>query len=298
MGACGHRRAKNGEKLGNEGGWRPLPRVEGDPALAIADYPAAGQVERPDRPKLADVLGPGLITGASDDDPERDRDLRPSGRRFRLRSVLDAPSHLPAHVRDPDDQRRDRLCDGQGHRRQYATLLSSVSALCAGRLARPRQRHQYRRRPWSDGSGVATHSARTAMALCGGVRYSHCAPRSVHALRELCLRAALADPLAVRLCRHGVRRRRAMGNGRLPSCRSACRVDGGLFHHRCGNLRHHDQPLSFLLAGFRRGRRRGGRSRRGAASEGAGAGARQIGAYGSTRSLAWAYPIWSRFSSC
>jgi Mn2+/Fe2+ NRAMP family transporter len=37
--------------------------------LAITDYPDAGQVKRPDRPKLADVLGPGLITGASDDDP-------------------------------------------------------------------------------------------------------------------------------------------------------------------------------------------------------------------------------------
>src|SRR5438270_13644296 len=28
-----------------------------------------GQVEQPERPKLADILGPGLITGASDDDP-------------------------------------------------------------------------------------------------------------------------------------------------------------------------------------------------------------------------------------
>ncbi len=37
--------------------------------MAIADYPNTGQVKRPDRPKLADVLGPGLITGASDDDP-------------------------------------------------------------------------------------------------------------------------------------------------------------------------------------------------------------------------------------
>jgi NRAMP (natural resistance-associated macrophage protein)-like metal ion transporter len=37
--------------------------------LAITDYPGAGQVKRPDRTKLADVLGPGLITGASDDDP-------------------------------------------------------------------------------------------------------------------------------------------------------------------------------------------------------------------------------------
>ena len=43
--------------------------MERDTALAITDYSEAGQVERLDRSKLADVLGPGLITGASDDDP-------------------------------------------------------------------------------------------------------------------------------------------------------------------------------------------------------------------------------------
>jgi NRAMP (natural resistance-associated macrophage protein)-like metal ion transporter len=43
--------------------------VEGDTGLAITDCPGAGPISRRDRPKLADVLGPGLITGASDDDP-------------------------------------------------------------------------------------------------------------------------------------------------------------------------------------------------------------------------------------
>jgi NRAMP (natural resistance-associated macrophage protein)-like metal ion transporter len=37
--------------------------------LAITDYPLADQVKQPDGPKLADILGPGLITGAADDDP-------------------------------------------------------------------------------------------------------------------------------------------------------------------------------------------------------------------------------------
>ena len=31
--------------------------------------PSREEIKLPDRPKLADVLGPGLITGASDDDP-------------------------------------------------------------------------------------------------------------------------------------------------------------------------------------------------------------------------------------
>jgi Mn2+/Fe2+ NRAMP family transporter len=29
----------------------------------------ADQIKQRDRPKLADIMGPGLITGASDDDP-------------------------------------------------------------------------------------------------------------------------------------------------------------------------------------------------------------------------------------
>ena len=37
--------------------------------MAITDFPGADPVNRPDRLKLADILGPGLITGASDDDP-------------------------------------------------------------------------------------------------------------------------------------------------------------------------------------------------------------------------------------
>jgi NRAMP (natural resistance-associated macrophage protein)-like metal ion transporter len=37
--------------------------------LSSIDHPDAAQIKQPDRPRLADVLGPGLVTGASDDDP-------------------------------------------------------------------------------------------------------------------------------------------------------------------------------------------------------------------------------------
>jgi len=37
--------------------------------MSLAAKPAADDIKQPDRPKLTDVLGPGLITGASDDDP-------------------------------------------------------------------------------------------------------------------------------------------------------------------------------------------------------------------------------------
>jgi Mn2+/Fe2+ NRAMP family transporter len=37
--------------------------------LTAINHPTADQIKQPDRPRLADVLGPGLVTGASDDDP-------------------------------------------------------------------------------------------------------------------------------------------------------------------------------------------------------------------------------------
>ena len=37
---------------------------------AVSDAPPSPEeIKQPDRPRLRDVLGPGLITGASDDDP-------------------------------------------------------------------------------------------------------------------------------------------------------------------------------------------------------------------------------------
>src|ERR1700759_3462805 len=38
-------------------------------ALDVQFRPSPEEIKQPDRPKLRDVLGPGLITGASDDDP-------------------------------------------------------------------------------------------------------------------------------------------------------------------------------------------------------------------------------------
>ena len=84
MGARGHRRAEHGEKLGTKGVISRYPRVEGETGLAITHYSDAGHDERSDRPKLADVLGPGLITGASDDDPSGIATYLPGRRTVRL----------------------------------------------------------------------------------------------------------------------------------------------------------------------------------------------------------------------
>src|ERR1700710_3171493 len=38
-------------------------------SAGISFRPSSDEIKQPERPKLRDVLGPGLITGASDDDP-------------------------------------------------------------------------------------------------------------------------------------------------------------------------------------------------------------------------------------
>jgi Mn2+/Fe2+ NRAMP family transporter len=44
-------------------------RVNGEVTPIEVELARGADVKRPDRPKLLEVLGPGLITGASDDDP-------------------------------------------------------------------------------------------------------------------------------------------------------------------------------------------------------------------------------------
>src|ERR1700759_1871490 len=69
MGAGGHRRAKDGERLRNKVKLTDVRQGRKGSRLTAIDHPTGEQVKQPDRPRLADVLGPGLITGASDDDP-------------------------------------------------------------------------------------------------------------------------------------------------------------------------------------------------------------------------------------
>jgi Mn2+/Fe2+ NRAMP family transporter len=42
----------------------------------------SSEIKQPERPKLADVLSPGLITGASDDDPSGIATYSQAGARF------------------------------------------------------------------------------------------------------------------------------------------------------------------------------------------------------------------------
>ena len=64
-------------------------------------------VVEPTKPRLLGVLGPGLITGASDDDPSGIATYSRAGA-IRLRARLDLAVHISTDDRDPGRQRPDR----------------------------------------------------------------------------------------------------------------------------------------------------------------------------------------------
>ena len=81
-------------------------------------------VKQPERPKLLQILGPGLITGASDDDPSGIATYSQVGAQFGYGLAWTMVFSYPLMVRDPGDQRPHRPRHRLGHRRQSAPALS------------------------------------------------------------------------------------------------------------------------------------------------------------------------------
>ena len=232
---------------------------------------------RPKR-RLLQILGPGLITGASDDDPSGIATYSQAGAQFGFAHGLDDAVHLPADGGDPGDQRPHRPRHRPRHRRQHPRSIT---------------------RP-----GCCTASSR----CCSSPTSSISAPISAPwAMRCGCWSAARAWLYVVAVRRALRARSRSSCSYRryvrllkwLDACRCSpmsrprwsCDVPWGevLLRHRSSRrssleaglrrrhrrrVRHHDQPLSLLLAGLAGGRGRA-RSTRGASRciERAGAGA-------------------------
>ena len=87
--------------------------------------PASGDPERqPDRPKLFQVMGPGLITGASDDDPSGIATYSQVGAQFGYGLAWTLVFSYPLMVRDPGNQRPYQSRHRLRYRRQSAAALS------------------------------------------------------------------------------------------------------------------------------------------------------------------------------
>ena len=179
----------------------------------------ADLIKQPDRPKLRDVLGPGLITGASDDDPSGIATYSQAGAQFGYSLgwtlLLTYPLMCAIQMISAQIGRvTGRGLAGNMRRHYPAPLLYVLIGLLivANTI--------------NIGADLGAMAAALRLlvsgpyaALCGGLRPRNRPARSVHALRPLRLGAALAHSFAFRLCRHCIRRRRALdGRWRAISC--------------------------------------------------------------------------------
>ena len=168
---------------------RRLRRREGEQALAIIDQPSADPIKHPDRPRLADVLGPGLITGASDDDPSGIATYSQAGAQFGFSLIwtllLTYPLMCAIQMISAEIGRVTGKGIAANMRRCYPAYLlySMVGLLVLANVI-------------NIGADLGAMAAALRLILPGpqwavrrGVRDSYRGPGSVHALCELRFRA-------------------------------------------------------------------------------------------------------------
>ena len=209
---------------------------------------------------FASRLGPGLITGAADDDPSGIATYSQAGAQFPLRAGLDAVPDDAADDRHPDALGADRLRHARGPGLEHRQDVPALDDDGPDRPARRRQHDQHRRRRRRDGGGAEALRRRPAAALRARLRALVHQHADLLLVRAIGSRAEVVDAGPLRLRRRDPRRVGAVEDGdrRIAAALEALserrlgqglRVDG---RRRAG---HHDQPLSLLLAGVAGGGR-------------------------------------------
>ena len=150
--------------------------AKGDATEAATGTPTAGRsgVDEARRRGLGgfiQILGPGLITGASDDDPSGIGTYYAGGQPVRSRHALAGALHLSTHDRGPGSMCADRAPD---RRRPGDVTAAEVPLAPRRRLHRPgalRQHDQRRRGPRCGGGGrIAAHRQSRDTRLAGPAR--------------------------------------------------------------------------------------------------------------------------------
>ncbi len=239
------------EPLARSHGWRR-------PRLDRATRTFNSSVVREKRGFLA-FLGPGLITGASDDDPSGIATYSQVGAQFGYGLTWVMLFSWPLMAGIQEISARIGRVTGHGIAanigdhyspwllRFIVALLIVANVINLG----------------ADLGAMAAGGA--AGGFIGGLaqRFTSCcwrcvcaAPRDLRAaLEALRLDPQMVDPVAVRLCRDGADRQGGLG-AKSP-CTLSCRISG-VEHRFSGGRRRcardDDQPLSVLLAGVGRGR--------------------------------------------
>jgi hypothetical protein len=215
----------------------------------VAPAPSRDEIKQPERPTLRDIMGPGLITGASDDDPSGIATYSQAGAQFGYGLGWTLLFTYPLMCAIQLVSAQIGRVTGRGlagnMRRHYPVsllyLLVGLLVVC--------QYDQSRRRSRRHGRGSAPAGRRSNAALHRRLRHSNRLlevfvrySRYVSVLRwlSLSLFAYVATVFVV-----GVPWLTVVRNLVLPPIS----LSGRLSDRRGRRVRHHDQPIPLLLAG-------------------------------------------------
>ncbi len=160
-------------------------------------------------------LGPGLVTGAADDDPSGIGTHSQVGAAVRLRPRLDVRPQLPADGRQSSrSQPRSAASPAPASPATCDAIIRGSVLWFDGDAAAGRQHRQSRRRPERDGRGLGLADRRQRHALHPALRHPLRRARSDPELSALCRDPQMDDSVAVHLCRRRRRRARALGRRR------------------------------------------------------------------------------------
>ena len=121
---------------------------------------------------LLRLLGPGLVTGAADDDPSGIATYSQAGAQFGYALCWTMFLTLPFMAAIQIISAMIGWQTRRGLARNLAQQLSVTGALRAGRLARGGKHHQHCGRPRRHGGSVAPCHRRASARLCRGLRAS------------------------------------------------------------------------------------------------------------------------------
>src|SRR6185437_12392875 len=213
--------------------------------------------------RFLSTLGPGLITGASDDDPSGIGTYSQAGAQLGVRRGLDHAAVLPADDGNSGDLGTHRTRDRSRHRRERLPQLRSSLHLEPGAPAVRRQHHQHRRRSWRHGRRLEAPHRRSRHRVRGAVRRDLGPRPDLLRLRQIRIRAEVADAQPIRLRDRARCRRSALDRGAQGLGHSARELQCRISHHARRHPRHDNLALSFHLAigaGGREGKDRPGKT--------------------------------------
>ena len=196
------------------------------------------------------MLGPGLVTGAADDDPSGIATYSQGGAQFGYALGWTMFLTTPFMIAIQLVSARIGAVTGQGLAANLGKAMPRRAAARHRRAAADRQHAQHRRRHRGHGRRAAAGRRRPMLVYIAAVRRRLPRRRNPDPVPHLFRIPENADARAVRLCRRGVQHPDSLGRGARRDLHPAP-VVGSRFHADAGgDLRHHDQPVYVLLAGL------------------------------------------------